>query len=59
MIMIRAHKCDRRHFRLFLGIDDGKCLCSMADFGWLSVINRSAIGCVGARPYGFINLVSC
>ena len=57
MIIICAHKYDWRNFCLFLGTDGSRCLCSMADFGWLSVINRSATSYVGARPCGFGNLV--
>ena len=47
MIMIRVHKCNRRNFRLFLGTGGGRCLCSMADPRWLSVINRSTTDCIG------------
>ena len=47
MIMICAHKCDRRNFRLFLSNGGGRCLCSIADSGWLSAIHRSTTGCIG------------
>ena len=46
--MIREYKYDQRNFRIFLGTDSNKCLYSMADFSWLSVINRSATGCIEA-----------
>ena len=66
MIMIHAHKCDRRNFCLFLGIGGDRYLCSMADSGWLLAINRSTTGCVGliaplqiVQPCGFRNIVHC
>ena len=52
MIIICTHKCDQRNFCLFLSTDSGRRFCSIADFGWLFIINCFIIGCIGV-----INLV--
>ena len=48
MIIICVYDHDSSAIRLFLCTDDGRSLCSMADSGRLSVINRSATSCIGA-----------
>ena len=48
MIITCEHDHDSSAIGLFLGTDGDRSLCSMTDFGWLSVINHSAIDCVGA-----------
>ena len=48
MIIICVYDHDSSAIGLFLGTDGGRSLCSMADSGSLSVINRSATDCIGA-----------
>ena len=48
MIIINAHDHNSSAIGRFLDTDGGRSLCSMADSGWLSVINRSATDCIGA-----------
>ena len=46
MTIICMYNHDLSTIGLFLGTDDGRSLCLMAHFGWLSVINRSGIGAI-------------